>query len=316
VPARGRPRVAGALPAWAAALLLIAGVAAGGELQSRGIRILFPEDAEERAREVLAVFPGRREEVAGWLGLPLRGSPVIVLVEDHDGLVREVGGGVPEWAVAVTLRDDRLVFRLDRLGRGPHNAMPVVVVHESVHQVLNQLRRVRRGPGPASPLPRWFEEGLCVHRAGTSYLRTDRSLARTAAAGRLRPFEEADEGFRSGDSETAALAYEQGRSAVSFFLREYHLPALRRLLRFVAEGDSFPRAFTRGTGDDLARFEARWREEVTPFLPFPLYVLVENVELTVIGVAGLLVVLAWVRARRRRPAELEALGEGDPPEAG
>ncbi|MFQ5844950.1 MAG: peptidase MA family metallohydrolase [Planctomycetota bacterium] len=256
-------------------------------------------------------FPPRREEVAGWLGLPLHGSPVIVLVDDHEGMVREAGGPVPEWAVAVTLADDRLVFRLDRVGRGPHNATRVVLVHEAVHQALNQLRRA----GRARPLPRWFEEGLCVHRAGASYLRTDYSVARTAAAGRLPPFEDADEGFRSADPHTAALAYEQGRSAVSFFLGEYRLPALRRLLRLVAEGASFRSAFARATGEELASFEERWRREVTPVLPFFLFVLMENIELALIGAAGLLVVVGYLRARRRRPAELAALGEGEPPEA-
>ena len=176
---RGRRHAARAVVAGLAALVLSL-AAHAGEDEARGVRVRYPEGAEATAARLLRSFPGRRENAAAWLGLPPAGSPVLILVEDHEQLEREVGGSVAEWAVAVTLPDDRLIFRLDRIDSSPNNALAVVALHEAVHQILNQLRPVPGRPGRA--LPRWFEEGLCVHRAGTGYLQADFSVERTAAA--------------------------------------------------------------------------------------------------------------------------------------
>lgn len=304
--ARGWRLVACALAAGLAAVFLSL-AAHAGEDEAHGIRIRYPAGAEATAARLLRSFPRRREEMAAWLGLPRVGSPVLILVADHEQLERELGGSAPEWAVAVTLPDDRLIFRLDKIDSNPNNSLTVVAVHEAVHQVLNQLRPMPGRPGRA--LPRWFEEGLCVYRAGAGYLQADFSVERTAAAGRLPALRDADAGFGSKHADVAARAYAQGRSVVAFFLREHGLGALQRLLRRSAAGDSFERAFVQATGEELQRFEVRWREEVTPWLPYPLFIIVENFELALLALAGVLVVLGWLRARRRRPAEMESLGE-------
>ncbi len=302
---RGWQLVARAVAAGLATLLLSL-AAHAGEDEARGVRIRYPAGAKATAARLLRDFPGRRENAAAWLGLPPAGSPLLILVENHEQLERELGGPVAEWAVAVTLPDDRVIFRLDRIDSSPNNALAVVALHEAVHQVLNQLRRVPGRPGRA--LPRWFEEGLCVHRAGTGYLQADFSVERAAAAGDLPALRDVDAGFQSKRADGAARAYAQGHSAVAFFLREHGLAALQRLLRRSASGDTFERAFMKATGEDLGPFEARWREAVTPWLPYPLFVLLENFVLSLLALAGVLVVLAWVRMRRRRRAEMAALG--------
>lgn len=244
----------------------------------------------------------QRDRAAAWLGRTPEGVPTLHLVEDHRGMLRHAGPAAPEWAVAVARRDDVLVFRLDLLGRRPTTRLDLVAAHEAVHQVLAHLG--------GTPLPRWFEEGLCVHFAGVPFLESDFTVERLAAAGTLERLADADLSFR-GDEVRAANAYRLGEAAVSRFLRRFGRPALHDLLRRLAERAPFERAFLESTGVGLERFEAEFRESVTPAIPFWLYVLVEDLELTLLVLGALLVAGAYVAWRLRRERAMQGLeGQG------
>ncbi|MHC4971073.1 MAG: peptidase MA family metallohydrolase [Planctomycetota bacterium] len=243
--------------------------------------------------------------MATWLGVePLR-HPRIYLVEDHAQMRARGGEGVPEWAVAIARRDGVLVFRLDLVDRTLNQSLDLVLKHEVVHFVLADLDR---RPRPRR-LPRWFEEGLCVRHAGVAYVELDTTLERMAAGGGLPTFA-AVEGLFYEDQHGAAIAYKLGHAVVGEFLRRFGDDALRRLLRAFAEGQEFAAAFREATGTPLDEFEERWRESITPALPLYLYVMLENIELTLLCFGALLVVGGYIRVRLRRPRELEQLGDG------
>jgi hypothetical protein len=225
--------------------------------------------------------------------------PTLHLVEDHRGMLRHAGPAAPPWAVAVARRDDVIVFRLDRIGRSPATRLEAVAAHEAVHQVLAHL--------PGTPLPRWFEEGLCVHYAGVPFLEADFTVERLAAAGRLERLADTALSFR-GDEARAAAAYRIGEAAVREFLRRFGRPALHGILRRLAEGAPFEAAFLETTGVALDSFEAGFRESVTPRVPLWLLVLVEDLGLTLLVVSALLVVVGYVAWRLRRQRALESLG--------
>ncbi len=226
-------------------------------------------------------------------------------MRDHREMVERGGPGGPEWAVAIARRDDRLFFRLDLLGQTPATSIPHVAAHESVHQVVAHLG--------GFPLPRWFEEGLCVHFAGVSYFDLDTRLERLAAAGNLPRFAEAGDLF-AGDARRASIGYRFGQEVVAAFLSRFGDEALRRLLRAVAEGRRFEAAFLEATGVPLARFEEAWRSGITPALPFWLYVLLENLELTLLVAGAIAVALGYLRYRLRREAALIRLDRISGPE--
>jgi hypothetical protein len=159
-------------------------------------------------------------------------------------------------------------------------------------------------------MPRWFEEGLCVHHAGVAYLELDTSLERVAAAGRLPGFAEADRLF-SGDAKEAALGYRLGERAVAECVGRFGAAAVPRLVRALSGGAAFPDAFAEATGEPLDRFESRWRDAVTPALPLWLFVVVENLELSLLCVAALLAAAGYARWRHRRSRALAALGGGE-----
>jgi len=288
-----------ARPSFAAVALLLSALAAHADtLEGPDCVVRFPPPASRQAARIQETFRWRRESAALWLGIANEGRADIHLVPDLAGMTA-LAPGAPPWSVAVT-SGDTMVFRLDLVDHDPANSLDLVLKHETVHFVLNRL--------PAR-LPRWFEEGLAVHFAGLAYLEPDATLERYAAAGNLPPFAEADRLFEGGASE-AALGYKMGQRAVSAFVRRFGDDAVRRLVRALGEGATFPDAFRDATGVDLGSFEARWRKEVTPALPFWLFVIYENVDLALLCAAGLLAALGYLRWRLRRERAMSGLGGG------
>ncbi len=216
--------------------------------------------------------------------------------------MRALAPEAPSWSVAVTT-GTTMVFRLDIVDRDRANSLDTVLRHECVHFALNRV--------PAR-LPRWFEEGLAVHHAGLPYLALDTTVERAAAAGRLPPFADADRLF-AGDAREAALGYGLGQRAVEAFVRRFGDGAVARLVGALAEGDAFPAAFAQASGESLDDFERSLRAEVTPALPFWLFVIAENLELALLFLAALLAALGYVRWRLRRERAMSALGRGDEP---
>lgn len=260
--------------------------------------VQHPPGAEDEAQRLRAYVPNSRPAVARWLGIPERGEPKYIFVRNHAEMKGVAGPAVPDWAVAVALGDDRIVFRLDRIDTAPANRLELVADHELVHQLLNHLGGER--------LPRWFEEGLCVSYAGLPFLETDASLELAASAGWLPKLSETDTMFR-GDAGEAAKAYKMGHRAVTFLLTIRGDRAMRALLQRVSKGDPFPVAFQAATGMTVDAFEERWRDHITPSMPFLAYLLLQNIGSTLIVFGAFLVFIGWLIRRLRRRREFDAL---------
>ena len=263
--------------------------------------IRYPAGAEGRAARLRDWYPKSRRAAAAWLGLPARGEPELHLVPDYASMPSSGRSRSPKWAVAVALADDRIYFRLDVIDTTPANKLELVLDHEMVHQLLNHLGGAR--------LPRWFEEGLCVTYAGLPFLETSGTLERSAAAHRLPTLAETGALFE-GNASAAAKAYEIGQSAVRFLIDRHGHDALQRIVKAVGRGQPFEDAFARTTGEPLARFESVWRKQVTPWLPFWLYLFVSNLGLSLLWFGALLVFIGWLRRRLRRERDMASLERG------
>jgi len=264
--------------------------------------VFYPAGARLIAERVLADFPKERASAAEWLGVTPVGRPVIHLVDGYRAMAAAAGPGAPAWAVAITRGDDLLAFRLDKLNRNRGSDLRTVLRHEIVHHCVNHFAR--------GSLPRWFEEGLCVHWAGTAYLETSSSVESMAAAGRLPSLAAASQGFLA-DAQTAGASYKIGKSAVEYLLERHGADRLRKLLLLVGEGESFSDAFEKATGEGVFAFEEQWRRNVTPKLPFLVDFFFRHLELNLLVMAGVLVVIGGVRKLRARPKEMRSLGGGD-----
>jgi len=287
--------------ALASALLLVA--ARAETLVGPECAVFFAPDAKPKAERVVATFGTRRDHAARWLGLAPSGRAEVHLVPDLAAM-RVLAPGAPSWSVAVT-SGDRMVFRLDLVDHGAANSLDLVLKHECVHFALNRTR---------ARLPRWFEEGLAAHHAGLPYLEPDTTVERAASAGRLPRLAEADRLFDGGERD-AALGYKLGQRAAGVFVRRFGDAAIARLVQASAEGAAFPDAFASAAGESLDDFERGLFEEVTPPLPFWLFVVVENLELSLLTLAALLAAAGYLRWRLRRERAMSALGRGDEPPA-
>lgn len=280
------------------AVALLAAAARADTLAGAECVVFFPPAARAKAERIGEEFLRSRDRAARWLGLEPSGMAEIRLVEGL-GEMHALFPGAPAWAVAVT-SGSTLAFRLDLLDKGRGNALDLVLRHEAVHFALNRTH---------APFPRWFEEGLAVHHAGVAYLAPDTSLERAAAAGRLPSFGEADRLFSAGSAD-AALGYEMGERVVAAVVRRFGDGTVARLVRALGEGEGFPAAFARVTGVRLEDFEREWRDDVTPSAPLWLFVLAENLEITLICAAAALAALGYLRWRLRRERAMASLGVG------
>jgi hypothetical protein len=245
--------------------------------------------------------PKSRPNAARWLGMKEAGHPRYLLVEDYAGMLRASSPAVPKWAVAIARPDDTMVFRLDLIDKTPANKLELVADHEIIHQLLNHLGGER--------LPKWFEEGLCTSYAGVPFLQMQATLELAAAAGALPRFEETRTLFY-GNATEASKAYEIGHRSVRYLIEQHGEAAMRAILRRVSEGVAFEDAFRLSTGNSLEEFENRWREAITPPVPFLIYLLFENLGLTLLVAGGVLVFAGWVRWRLQREKAMSSLEPG------
>jgi hypothetical protein len=281
-------------------VLLFAGTSRGDVFEGRDCTVEHPPSARRAAERIAEGFAPAREQAALWLGVEPRDPRArILLVEDHAAM-RVEAPGAPSWAVAVTRADGTMVYRLDLVDRTPGNSLDLVLKHETVHFVLRRA---------GVHLPRWFEEGLCVHHAGLAYLEPDTTLERLAAGGSLPSFAGADRLFVR-DAGRAGVGYSLGRRVLATFVRRFGDDAVRRLVSAVGTAP-FPDAFAAATGEGLDVFERRWRDEITPGMPLWLFLIVENFDLALLCGAALLVALGYLRWRLKRASAMAALGGGD-----
>jgi hypothetical protein len=279
---------------------LLALVSAALPALAAGVTVRGPEGRtawyEKRVPELL-------REVEAKLGADY-GRDVTVVLARTDADFRREAPGAPSWAAAVArAREATLVVRLSALGPTVGTSETAVLRHELVHLVLPE----RIGWGAS--VPRWFEEGLAEVVGGRLFRIDSQTLPLTAAAGRLIPLSKLGRSFPESPS-GAALAYAQGESAVEFLLDREGRDGLMALLDRLREGDRFDAALEAVYGLTQAKLEKEWKdwieEEGRPWwevilsvatIPFLLFV------------ASLLVIAAFLRARRRGRRIYDSLPE-------
>ncbi|MFY9344856.1 MAG: hypothetical protein WAT39_20350 [Planctomycetota bacterium] len=136
-------------------------------------------------------------------------------------------------------------------------ALPAVVRHELVHELLDQYVAPH-----GRRIPRWFHEGLAQHLAGDTYLRaSEDDLVWRIGSRRLRPFAELETTFPE-DTTALRLAYAQSSSYVSFLARRYGVGELLAAARAVDGLTGFGPALAGRLGRSTYDLGEDWREHV------------------------------------------------------
>lgn len=243
------------------------------------------------------------EEVRRDLGSPEPGEIEVELAATNRQF-QEWSGGAPSWAAAVALpQKATLVVRLPALGPLTGTDATSVLRHELVHLLLP--RRI----GWGVHLPRWFEEGLAQVVGGRLFRLDLELLPATKATGGLFPLAALDDHFPR-EASGASLAYAEGESAVRFLLSKGGRSTFSRFLDRIRDTRSFDAALLGVYGYTPKRLDRAWQKWLSEkSQPWWLTILSAATIPFVLFVASLLVIGAWLRARRRSRGIYESLPE-------
>ncbi|MEN8148462.1 MAG: hypothetical protein ABFS86_01490 [Planctomycetota bacterium] len=210
----------------------------------------------------------------------------------------------PAWAAAIARpRAATLVVRLPATGPATGTDVTSVLRHELVHLMLPQRL------GGHERVPLWFEEGLCQVLGARILPVSTARLKMAAAAGRLFPFSALSRQFPDGRA-PASLAYAQSESVVERLVATGGIERLRVLLDRIEETGSFEGALADVYGVTTGELEAAWRTWLLEKgRPWWLEAILSNLVAVLLFTASILVILAWLRARRRGRETYESLPE-------
>jgi hypothetical protein len=270
--------------------------AASQELIVGRARLRYEPGLQDEALELAENLPGWWSEIEEALGRDLDDGLTIHLVS-HAGLVARATG-MPVWVsgVAHPPRGEIAISMHDP--DGSRSDIDTLLQHELVHVALYRATN-------GAKLPRWFHEGVAESFANEVSLLRAEALA-GAVFGVGVPDIERLETYFHGDARQANVAYAAARDFVTW-LRYYdagHGDAggghdgaeFRQLLSQLHGGREFQQAFVDAYGVNLAELDSSWRAGLFGrFMWFPL-----------LGSGGLpfvlvgpIVVIAWIRRRRR-----------------
>jgi hypothetical protein len=246
---------------------------------------------QEPAFELAQHLPGWWSEIEESLGRDLDDAITIHLVS-HAGMVAKATG-MPVWVSGVAHPPSGVIAISMHDPDGSRSELDTLLQHELVHVALYRAT-------DGAKLPRWFHEGVAESFANEVSLLRAEALA-GAVFGVGVPDIERLETYFHGDARQANVAYAAARDFVTW-LRYYEgngkpeSAEFRQLLSRLHAGRTFEQAFVDAYGVPLAELDSSWRSGLFGrFIWFPL-----------LGSGGLpfllvgpIVVLAWIRRRRR-----------------
>ncbi len=229
-------------------------------------------------------------------GLPRPRESVTVMVAPDDARFAEwIGGGFPEWGIAVAFLDERRIVMHGRSAGSKAGDPRVTLRHELAHLSLHE----HTGSLP----PRWFEEGYASF-AAREWRREDVLASNIVLAFRGVPRLAALDTLISGGSTRAERGYALAHRAVADLAALDPQRGLAPLFPYWIETRTLDGAVRRAYGITLAGFEDGWRK-TTRRRYGAIAILADFGFLLIVlfAVAGPL----WLSRRRRDRARLAAL---------
>lgn len=292
------------LAALLATLAAAGSTAALPELQVKQARYRAPElvfesppQMEHQVERLKSLDTKPLAEIAELLGLEDPGPPIRVLVVPEGAEETKIA---PPWAVGYALSEVGLVVLMpSRVPAYPDGDVAEVLRHEVAHVLVSRAAGRR-------PVPRFLDEGLAVVAARGWQLqdRTRLLMAVWPLSGKDLPALRED---FSGTAEQAGHAYVISAAFVRFLLDQEGEDAGARILKRLADGNSFDAAFRLAIGHPLEELQGAFWDETDIWQKWiPLIFGSTGFALLLL----VLILLAWHR-RRRRDLELRQAWEAE-----
>jgi hypothetical protein len=263
-------------------------------IERDGVSVVARPEDVGYAAHVLEVALSKGESVARAMSLPgLRPLSIAIAASDEE-FSDLASHGAPDWEVACAFPERGLiVLRSPRIVAYPVQ-MEAVIVHELAHVAAGRVLAGVR-------VPRWFDEGIAMEVAGEWPLDEASPLGAAAAAAKLIPLSQLEDGFPPGRS-AAALAYAEGFYAVGLLLRQSGVRGPAELVRAVAAAGDFDQAVLSLAGTSRGRFEEAALRSLGRGFGWALLLKGWGLLFLVLG-GGVIVTVAVVARRRARRLE-------------
>jgi hypothetical protein len=265
-----------------------------------GFRIHHRPEDRGAAEKLKSRAPGIVRTMARDLGVTYpRSIDVWLAGSEDDYRALQANGPRPEWSVGVAYPDRRVIVLYSPrapVWAGKRANFLQVFTHELAHVVLaDALGGV--------DAPHWLQEGYAKLRAGEMTLGMSTEMTWAYVFGRLIPLRDLIDRFPRAEGR-ARLAYAESLSFVAYLLHEEREPGFHSLLARLAAGQSVDEALRRTTGKGLGQLEDEW----LTFLALRYTVLRILVDRdTLWAAAGIIILLGWLKVRRRQKRKLAAM---------
>lgn len=248
----------GRLPAAVLCLLLLVAVGHGEaqervRLQGEGLVILHDPTLRAPAHHLRQLYPELKRDVEQLLGLPLRSSVHVVLMEDRAAF--ESLSGSPFTRAFAAPRRSLIVIHVPAAAAHPR-ALNDLFKHELCHLVLHENI-------PGHLLPRWLDEGICQWVSGSlgELLSGAEPGAMLTMTRQPFPLDEISQNFPQ-ERLPLFLAYYQSRNFVEYLSSRYGRDSLMVLLQHLRAEVPLETALRETFHADFAQLEAQWREQL------------------------------------------------------
>jgi len=200
--------------------------------------------------------------------VPRWGRPIhpvtVIVCPDHDSLERAVQRHGYRWLKAwateetIYLQSPRSWLVLSR------KRFLALVTHELTHVVHYQTAGLRASRSTKND-PLWFREGLASYTAGQGSRRYSRKTLRQKL--RTHPSFNPLSPTKKEIQKNQQLVYSAAHHLVTFLIEKFGEGKIRKLLRHIAEGNSFDQAFEKTYGTSSRKMEQRWELWLTTCSP-------------------------------------------------
>lgn len=296
-------------------LLLLVLALQARQVEAPPLTIVHSAGLEREANRIADQSAAILERIQGRLGAPPL-PPTRVYLAADDGSVESLLGEagfppnlMPGWAAGIALpAADTMVLHAGRIGRYGQRQLIGVFAHETVHLLM-----AHAAGGPLvgdSRLPSWFSEGVAANLARDGEWMDFFVLYTSPVASSRRPLAELESCFRSPAVERLRRAAYAGSYSFVKFLMDRHGPGLpARVLAGLRAGMGFEAAYHRAAGIPLAVDEAAWFSLIHGKLRWAVIL---GSSFTLWMAITALVLLAYLRKKRRARLKMEAWQEDEP----
>jgi hypothetical protein len=255
-----------------------------------GVVIRYEPRMHNAAAALAAMYPRVKDDLEAKTGWSVGFTPDVMLVRENRVFLQRTGSDlVTAYAVP---GQNLIVIDYAKMERTPFD-LQATLEHELCHLLVHRMI--------SSDIPRWLDEGIAQWASGgiADIVNPGEKdiLKQAVLSHRMVALRDLSSAFPSQPRELL-LAYEESRSFIDFFVREYGAGKLRAVLHEMRDNKTLSEAFTKVLSTDLNVLEEKWRESLTGKYSWSAYAS-DHIYRLLFFAAALVTFIGYLRLRKR-----------------